>query len=166
MSDIEMERALRSRGIRLIRSDVGDKYVLEELMRSGAVLGGEQSGHIIFPKLSLAGDGMITTLCLLRAIKDQERSLTELTRDFQRYPQVLINVRVSERRPFADVPAIQNLADEIQRNLGERGRLLLRYSGTEPLARVMIEGKDERDVKAMANALAEAIRAELGAAGT
>ena len=109
---------------------------------------------------------MITTLCLLRAIKDQERSLTELTRDFQRYPQVLINVRVSERRPFAEVPAIQNLADEIQRNLGQRGRLLLRYSGTEPLARVMIEGKDERDVKAKANALAEAIRAELGAAGT
>jgi len=166
MSNIGLEVALRSRGIRLIRSDVGDKYVLEELMRSGAVLGGEQSGHIIFPKLSLAGDGMITTLCLLRAIKDQERSLTELTRDFQRYPQVLINVRVSERRPFADVPAIQNLADEIQRNLGERGRLLLRYSGTEPLARVMIEGKDERDVKAKANALAEAIRAELGAAGT
>ena len=166
MSNIGLEVALRSRGIRLIRSDVGDKYVLEELMRSGAVLGGEQSGHIIFPKLSLAGDGMITTLCLLRAIKDQERSLTELTRDFQRYPQVLINVRVSERRPFAEVPAIQNLADEIQRNLGERGRLLLRYSGTEPLARVMIEGKDERDVKAKANALAEAIRAELGAAGT
>ena len=166
MSNIGLEVALRSRGIRLIRSDVGDKYVLEELMRSGAVLGGEQSGHIIFPKLSLAGDGMITTLCLLRAIKDQERSLTELTRDFQRYPQVLINVRVSERRPFADVPAIQNLADEIQRNLGQRGRLLLRYSGTEPLARVMIEGKDERDVKAKANALAEAIRAELGAAGT
>ena len=166
MSNIGLEVALRSRGIRLIRSDVGDKYVLEELMRSGAVLGGEQSGHIIFPKLSLAGDGMITTLCLLRAIKDQERSLTELTRDFQRYPQVLINVRVSERRPFADVPAIQNLADEIQRNLGERGRLLLRYSGTEPLARVMIEGQDERDVKAKANALAEAIRAELGAAGT
>ena len=166
MSNIGLEVALRSRSIRLIRSDVGDKYVLEELMRSGAVLGGEQSGHIIFPKLSLAGDGMITTLCLLRAIKDQERSLTELTRDFQRYPQVLINVRVSERRPFAEVPAIQNLADEIQRNLGERGRLLLRYSGTEPLARVMIEGKDERDVKAKANALAEAIRAELGAAGT
>jgi len=166
MSNIGLEVALRSRGIRLIRSDVGDKYVLEELMRSGAVLGGEQSGHIIFPKLSLAGDGMITTLCLLRAIKDQERSLTELTRDFQRYPQVLINVRVSERRPFAEVPAIQKLADEIQRNLGERGRLLLRYSGTEPLARVMIEGKDERDVKAKANALAEAIRAELGAAGT
>ncbi len=166
MSNIGLEVALRSRGIRLIRSDVGDKYVLEELMRSGAVLGGEQSGHIIFPKLSLAGDGMITTLCLLRAIKDQERSLTELTRDFQRYPQVLINVRVSERKPFAEVPAIQKLADEIQRNLGERGRLLLRYSGTEPLARVMIEGKDERDVKAKANALAEAIRAELGAAGT
>src|SRR5437899_10993892 len=118
MSNIGLEIALRSRGISLSRTDVGDKYVLEELMRTGAVLGGEQSGHIIFPKLSLAGDGMMTTLCLLRAIEDEKRSLTELTRDFQRYPQVLINVRVSERRPFAEVPAIQNLADEIQRNLG------------------------------------------------
>ncbi len=164
MSNIGLEIALRSRGIRLIRTDVGDKYVLEELLRSGAVLGGEQSGHIIFPKLSLAGDGMISTLCLLRAIKDQERSLTELTRDFQRYPQVLINVRVSERKPFAEVPLIKELADEIQQDMGEQGRLLLRYSGTEPLARVMIEGKDESDVKAKANALADAIRAQLGAA--
>ena len=105
---------------------------------------------------------MITTLCLLRAIKDQERSLTELTRDFQRYPQVLINVRVSEKKPFAEMPAIKKLADEIQRDLGERGRLLLRYSGTERLARVMIEGKDESDVKAKANSLADAIRTEIG----
>jgi len=163
MTNIGLEIALRSRGIQLIRTDVGDKYVLEELMRTGAVLGGEQSGHLIFPKLSLAGDGMITTLCLLRAIKDENRSLTDLTRGFQRYPQVLVNVRVRERRPFTEVPVIQELAEETQRDLGERGRLLLRYSGTEPLARVMIEGENESDVKAKANALADAIRAELGA---
>src|SRR5205807_4053678 len=165
MSNVGLEIALRSREISLIRTDVGDKYVLDELMRSGAVVGGEQSGHIIFPNLSLAGDGLITTLFLLRAIEEEKKSLTELTREFQRYPQVLINVRVSEKKPFAEMPAIKKLADEIQRDLGERGRLLLRYSGTEPLARVMIEGKDERDVKAKANALADAIQAELGATG-
>jgi len=162
MSNIGLEIALRSRGIKLIRTDVGDKYVLEELMRSGAVLGGEQSGHIIFPKLSLAGDGLITTLFLLRAIEEEKKSLAELTREFQRYPQVLINVRVLEKKPFAEMAAVQKLADEIQRELGERGRLLLRYSGTERLARVMIEGNDESDVKAKANALADAIRKEIG----
>jgi phosphoglucosamine mutase len=162
MSNVGLEIALRSRGISLIRTDVGDKYVLDELMRSGAVVGGEQSGHIIFPKLSLAGDGLITTLFLLRAIEEGKKSLAELTREFQRYPQVLINVRVSEKRPFAEMPAIKTLSDEIKRDLGERGRLLLRYSGTERLARVMIEGKDERDVKAKANALADAIRMEIG----
>jgi len=162
MSNVGLEIALRSREISLIRTDVGDKYVLDELMRSGAVVGGEQSGHIIFPNLSLAGDGLITTLFLLRAIEEEKKSLTELTREFQRYPQVLINVRVSEKKPFAEIPAIKKLADEIQRDLGERGRLLLRYSGTERLARVMIEGKDESDVKAKANSLADAIRTEIG----
>ena len=160
---IDIGIALRSRGIQLNRTDVGDKYVLEELLRTGAVLGGEQSGHIIFPKLSLAGDGMMTTLCLLRAIEDEKRSLSDLTRGFQRYPQVLINVRVRERKPFTAVPAIQESADEIRRDLGERGRLLLRYSGTEPLARVMIEGEDESDVNAKTNALADVIRRDLGA---
>ena len=163
MSNLGLEIGLRSRGIRLIRTDVGDKYVLEELIRNGSVLGGEQSGHIIFPKLSLAGDGMITTLCLLRAMAHEKTSLKELTERFQRYPQVLINVRVRERKPFAEVPGIQKLSDEIRRDLGERGRLLLRYSGTEPLARVMIEGEDESDVKAKANALADVIRRDLSA---
>ena len=106
---------------------------------------------------------MMTTLCLLRAIEDEKRSLSDLTRGFQRYPQVLINVRVRERKPFTEVPAIQESADEIRRDLGERGRLLLRYSGTEPLARVMIEGEDESDVNAKTNALADVIRRDLGA---
>ena len=105
---------------------------------------------------------MITTLFLLRAIEQEKESLAELIREFQHYPQVLINVRVSEKKPFAEIPAIKKLADEIQRDLGAWGRLLLRYSGTEPLARVMIEGKDESDVKAKANSLADAIRTEIG----
>lgn len=162
MSNIGLEVALRSRGIKLTRTDVGDKYVLDELIRSGATLGGEQSGHIIFPKLSLAGDGMITTSGLLRAMRDQGSSLVDLTEDFKRYPQLLVNVRVREKLPFGDLPAVQNLAEKVELELGGRGRLLLRYSGTEPLARVMIEGENQSQIEAQANALAEAIKTELG----
>jgi len=162
MSNIGLEIALRSRGIELTRADVGDKYVLEKLISTGAVMGGEQSGHIIFPRLSLAGDGMITTIILLRAMRHHNKTLAELVGGFQRYPQVLVNVRVHEKRPFEELPAVQRLAHEIEQQLGDRGRLLLRYSGTESLARVMIEGESESEIKSQANALAEAIRAELG----
>ena len=166
MSNVGLEIALRSRGINLTRTDVGDKYVLDELIRSGAAIGGEQSGHIILPKLSLAGDGMMTTLYLLRAMRDQEKSLTALTEGFRRYPQTLVNVRVREKRSFDELPAVQHLAREVEKKLGDRGRLLLRYSGTEPLARIMIEGESEAEVQAHASALAAAIRAELGADGS
>jgi phosphoglucosamine mutase len=164
MSNIGLEIALRSRDINLVRTDVGDKYVLEELLRSRGALGGEQSGHIIFPKVSLAGDGIITTLMLLRAIVEKQKSLGELTQGIQRYPQVLVNVRVREKRPFEELPSVQRLASEIQQTLGDRGRLLLRYSGTEPLARVMIEGPTEAEVNQSAQRLAAAIQKEIGAA--
>lgn len=162
MSNIGLAIALRARGIELTRADVGDKYVLEELTRSRAVMGGEQSGHIIFPRLSLAGDGMITTISLLRAMRHHNKTLEELVVGFQRYPQVLVNVRVREKKPFEELPSVQRLAHEIEQRLGDRGRLLLRYSGTESLARVMIEGESESEVKAQAYSLAEAIRVELG----
>lgn len=164
MSNIGLEIALRSRGVELKRVDVGDKYVLEELIRSGAMMGGEQSGHIIFPRLSLAGDGLITAISLLRAMSAHKKTLTELVTGFRRYPQVLVNVRVREKKPFEDIVSVRRLAEEIKHQLGSRGRLLLRYSGTESLARVMIEGESETDVVSKANALAEAIRAEIGAA--
>ena len=166
MSNIGLEIALRSRGIELVRTDVGDKYVLVELVRSGTALGGEQSGHIIFPGVSLAGDGIITTLMLLRAIVEKQQSLAELTQGIQRYPQVLLNVRVQEKRPFEELPSVQRLATEIQRSLGDRGRLLLRYSGTEPLARVMIEGPTESEVNQNAQNLASAIQNEIGTPGS
>lgn len=162
MSNIGLEIALRSRGLRLLRTDVGDKYVLEELMRSGAGLGGEQSGHIIFPNLSLAGDGLITTLCLLRAVSEEGEPLEELTKGFERYPQVLVNVEVREKRPFVEVEEIQELVRETEAQLGAGGRLLLRYSGTEPLARVMIEGQDQSTIEAYARNLAAVIQQTLG----
>lgn len=162
MSNIGLEIALRSRGLGLVRTDVGDKYVLDELIRTGASLGGEQSGHIIFPRLSLAGDGMITTICLLRAMSEQGQSLPELTEGFERYPQILVNVEVLEKRPFADVESIQKLVRETESRLGDRGRLLLRYSGTEPLARVMIEGESQSEIEALARNLAALIGRTLG----
>ena len=163
MSNIGLEIALQSQGIKLTRTDVGDKYVLDELLRSGASLGGEQSGHIIFPKISLAGDGIITTIMLLRVMVEKLQSLEELAAGFRRYPQLLVNVPVREKRPFEELPSVHRVAQEIQDKLDGRGRLLLRYSGTEPLARVMIEGEDETQIKTYAEELAGKIRQELGA---
>ncbi|MCA1850170.1 MAG: phosphoglucosamine mutase [Acidobacteria bacterium] len=162
MSNIGLEVALRSKGLRLLRADVGDKYVLEELLRTGAALGGEQSGHIIFPRLSLAGDGMITTLCLLRAMRSANARLDELTAGFTRYPQVLVNVRVREKLPFGEVGEIALAARETKGKLGDAGRLLLRYSGTEPLARVMIEGERQDLIEQYAEDLASVIKTALG----
>jgi phosphoglucosamine mutase len=163
MSNIGLEVALKSQGLRLVRTDVGDKYVLEELVRLGASLGGEQSGHIIFPKLSLAGDGLITTLRVLRAITEDGKALHELTEGFQTFPQILVNVAVKVKQPFNEVAAIQGAARQIEAELGLRGRLLLRYSGTEPLARVMIEGENQDEIEKLANALAGVIQKSLGA---
>lgn len=163
MTNLGLEVALRTRGINLVRTDVGDKYVLDKLLRLKAALGGEQSGHIIFPKISLAGDGLITAINLVRVMRAQGMSLAQLTQGFARFPQVLLNVRVREKIPFDSLPAVQALACEIERTMGDRGRLLLRYSGTEPLARVMIEGEDEAKVQGAASSLAALIRAEIGA---
>ncbi|HUQ33435.1 MAG TPA: phosphoglucosamine mutase [Pyrinomonadaceae bacterium] len=162
MSNIGLETALRSKGMSLVRADVGDKYVLEELLRTGAAIGGEQSGHLIFPRLSLAGDGMMTTLCVLRAMRESGSSLEELTEGFKRFPQVLVNVRVREKRPFEEVEDIARAARETEGRLGESGRLLLRYSGTEPLARVMIEGERQDLIERYANDLASVIERALG----
>ncbi|MDQ3754683.1 MAG: phosphoglucosamine mutase, partial [Acidobacteriota bacterium] len=162
MSNIGLELALKSRGINLLRADVGDKYVLEELLRTGASLGGEQSGHIILPRVSLAGDGMLTALFVLRALRETGKALHELTSGFVRYPQVLVNVRVAEKRPFQEVAEIAEQSRRTEEALGGQGRLLLRYSGTEPLARVMIEGRQQEEIEQIAGNLAEVIRRALG----
>jgi phosphoglucosamine mutase len=162
MSNLGLEVALRARGVRLVRTDVGDKYVLEELLRSGAALGGEQSGHIIFPRISLAGDGMITAINLIRVMREKDESLGQLVQGFSRFPQVLVNVRVRERIPFESLPKVQEKAHQIEQEMGDRGRLLLRYSGTERLARVMIEGENEQQVRMSADSLAAVIDEEIG----
>jgi len=163
MSNIGLEIALRSVGIRLVRTDVGDKYVLEELLRLRASLGGEQSGHIILPELSLAGDGMITVLCLLRALRESRKTLSEMTAGFRQYPQVLVNVRVREKLPFTELAAVRAAVAEVEELLSQKGRLLLRYSGTEKLARVMIEGESQNEIEEYAARIAHAIESEIGA---
>jgi phosphoglucosamine mutase len=162
MSNIGLEIAFRSAGIKLVRTDVGDKYVLEELLRLNASLGGEQSGHIILPDLSLAGDGMITALYVLRALRDSGQSLRELAHGFERYPQILLNVRVREKPPFTQLKAVQAVVKEVEERLSQSGRLLLRYSGTEPLARVMIEGQNQFEIQRYAESIAAAIKSEIG----
>jgi phosphoglucosamine mutase len=163
MSNVGLEIAFRAVGIKLVRTDVGDKYVLDELLRRNASLGGEQSGHIILPGLSLAGDGMITALSLLRALRESEKSLGQMTTGFQAYPQILLNVRVREKLPFTDLATVQTAVDEVENELAGKGRLLLRYSGTEPLARVMIEGENQHQIESYAEKIAAAIKQEIGA---
>lgn len=162
MSNLGLEVALGSRAIKLIRTDVGDKYVLDELLRIKGSLGGEQSGHVIMPHLSLAGDGMITALCLLRSLTEAKKPLSGLMEGFEHYPQTLVNVRVREKVPFATLPLVQTAVKTVEKQLAENGRLLLRYSGTERLARVMIEGKSQVEIESYAGQIADAISQEIG----
>ncbi|MEO6051801.1 MAG: phosphoglucosamine mutase [Pyrinomonadaceae bacterium] len=162
MSNIGLELAFKSKGINLLRTDVGDKYVLEKLIETGSEIGGEQSGHIMFPERSLVGDGMMTALLVLRAITEKKISLSRATDGFVRYPQILINVKVAEKRPFSDVPEIASAARQVESELHGEGRLLLRYSGTENLARVMIEGKDQVSIETQARRLISVIENTLG----
>ncbi len=162
MSNIGLEIALSSRNIRLLRASVGDKYVLEALLKTGSALGGEQSGHIIIPRKSLVGDGMMTTLFLLESLYEKGKSLSEMTNGFTRYPQILVNVKVREKLPFEGVFEIAEASKSVETELDGKGRLLLRYSGTENLARVMIEGEDQMQIESQAHRLAAVIKTSLG----
>src|SRR5262249_13073123 len=145
------------------RTPVGDKYVLEEMVRENAALGGEQSGHVIFREWATTGDGLLTALRVLEIARQAGKNLDELTADLRVYPQILVNIRVREKKALADIPAV---ADEIQRveeEFAGAGRVLVRYSGTEPLARVMVEGPDQAQVERYTARIADAIRRELGA---
>jgi phosphoglucosamine mutase len=161
MSNIGLEIALKSKNINLLRTSVGDKYVLQSLIETNSSVGGEQSGHIIFPERSLVGDGMFTALSLLETLKETGKSLYEISRGFESFPQILVNVKVAEKRPFDEVAEIVEASKKIEAELGTKGRLLLRYSGTENLARVMIEGENQTDIERQANWLAEVIKLAL-----
>ena len=163
MSNLGLEQALERYGVRLLRTPVGDKYVLEGMLRTGASLGGEQSGHVIFRDHATTGDGLLTTLRVMEIISESGLGLDELTAELQIYPQRLVNVRVRERKKLAEIPAVAGAIRAAEAAFGSAGRVLVRFSGTEPVARVMVEGPEARLVEAHAHLIADAIRQELGA---
>ncbi|HEY0263161.1 MAG TPA: phosphoglucosamine mutase [Granulicella sp.] len=162
MSNMGLEAALKRSGIRMLRAAVGDKYVLEQMLATGAALGGEQSGHIIFHGRSTTGDGLLTALLVLDIIHRSGKSLAELTADLKTFPQVIVNVKVREKRPLDSIPTVVSAIASAEEELADSGRVVIRYSGTEALARVMIEAESEERMRHHADAIAEAIRAELG----
>jgi phosphoglucosamine mutase len=162
MSNVGLEIALRRHGISLVRCAVGDKYVMEEMQRSGLALGGEQSGHVIFADHLFTGDGLATALHMLRIVAASGRELAELAAELVQYPQVLVNVRVRQKADYMKVPAIADAVRRVESNLGGEGRLLVRYSGTEPLLRIMLEGRDDGAIRAWADEIAGVVRAHLG----
>ena len=163
MSNMGLEAALKRSNIRMLRAPVGDKYVLEQMLATGAALGGEQSGHIIFSGRSTTGDGLLTALLLLDIIHRSGQTLAELTADLKTFPQVIVNVHVREKRPLELIPAVVQAISAAESELADCGRVVIRYSGTESLARVMIEAESEVLMRQHAEAIASAIRAELGA---
>jgi phosphoglucosamine mutase len=162
MSNMGLEAALRSSGIRMFRAPVGDKYVLEMMQKHQASLGGEQSGHILFPRRSTTGDGLLTALVLLDLVARSGKPLHELLSDLRVFPQVIVNVKVREKRPLEQIPAVVESIHQAETDLHGNGRVVVRYSGTEALARVMIEAESEQQMRVHADRIAQAIRVEIG----
>jgi phosphoglucosamine mutase len=162
MSNLGLEKALEELGVGLLRTQVGDRYVVDAMREGGFNLGGEQSGHLVFLDHNTSGDGLITALQVLAIMRRKQRTLSELTVDFVRYPQVLLNVRVAEKKPIEDLSGFSKAVERVESALDGRGRVLVRYSGTEPKARIMVEGDDEKQIREYADDLAEALRRALG----
>ncbi|HXF43340.1 MAG TPA: hypothetical protein VNK26_06340, partial [Pyrinomonadaceae bacterium] len=152
--------SLNTLGVKLLRTPVGDKYVLEEMLKTGSELGGEQSGHIIIANYGLIGDGLKSSLAVLAALGSLDASIEDVLADLKIFPQRLINIPVSEKRPFEKIPSIDEAIKESEKMLNGKGRIIVRYSGTENLARVMVEGEDE----SLVNQIAERISSEINAA--
>jgi len=165
MSNLGLERALAKLGIGLVRADVGDRYVVEAMLREKINLGGESSGHVVFLDHNTTGDGMLTALQVLAILRREERPLSELARVIQRTPQVLKSVRVRSKPPFEEIPGLANALAATHESLRGNGRVNLRYSGTEPLARVMLEGDDQPQIESLASELCDLIRKAIGEPG-
>jgi len=163
MSNMGLEIALRNSGIRMLRANVGDKYVLEEMLKTGAILGGEQSGHIIFRDGdATTGDGLLTALRVMEIVARSGKPLADLVGDLKVFPQTIQNIRVREKTPFAQIPEVQRAIEAAERELDGNGRVVVRYSGTEALARVMVEAESEQKMQALAQSIAGAIKKTLG----
>ncbi|MCS7172511.1 MAG: phosphoglucosamine mutase [Armatimonadetes bacterium] len=162
MTNLGVERALEREGVRVVRAPVGDRYVLEHMLKTGAVLGGEQSGHIIFRRLATTGDGLLTSVQLVNAMVDADKPLQELVSDVERLPQVLRNVRVEDPRAALRDEAVQAAITHAAKALGRAGRLLVRPSGTEPVVRIMVEHEDAQAAEEVAQELEDLIRSRTG----
>lgn len=162
MSNMGLEAALRRDSIKMLRAPVGDKYVLEMMQANSASVGGEQSGHILFPHLATTGDGLLTALVVLDLVRRVGKPLHELVADLKVFPQVIVNIRVKEKKPLDSIPAILACIHDAEEDLKANGRVVIRYSGTEPLARVMVEAESEEAMRRHADAIAFAIREALG----
>jgi len=165
MSNLGLQKAFDAYDIEMVRTPVGDKYVLEEMVKRGAVLGGEQSGHVIFSEYATTGDGLLTALRVLEIVRDSCKSLDALAGEMKTFPQKLVNIRVKNKRPLSELPSVQDEIKAAEQEFGDSGRVVVRFSGTEPLARVMIEAETDEAVEKWTGRIADAIRAELGAAG-
>jgi phosphoglucosamine mutase len=163
MANFGLERALKAAGVRTVATQVGDRYVLEEMLKLGANLGGEQSGHLLFLDHTTTGDGIVSALQLLSVMRETGKSLSALSACLTKLPQVLINVKVKEKRPFESVPGLDARRAGFEAEMNGNGRILVRYSGTELLARVMIEGEDQARIDGMARELAGIIKKAIGA---
>lgn len=166
MSNLGLEMTLREAGIPLLRTDVGDRYVVEKMLQEGCLLGGEQSGHIVFLDHQTTGDGIVTALQVLAVMKKTGQKLSSLATRMKRYPQILQNVPVKRRLPLEEIPAVARAIAAAEKKLGDGGRVLVRYSGTEPKVRVMVEGRTRRQVSALAAGIARAVSRSLGGGAT
>ena len=164
MSNLGLDKLLGGHGIKVVRTQVGDRYVLEEMGRRSVQLGGEQSGHTVFLDHATTGDGMLTALHVLAVMCRTQKPLSELLSGFPRFPQKLINIRVSQKPPLDSIPALTEGIRKREKELGDKGRILVRYSGTENKARVMVECENDEECTAHAEALAEIIEKEIGEA--
>lgn len=162
MSNFGLEYYLKENGLKFIRTQVGDRYIVEHMRQSGALFGGEPSGHLVFKKYSTTGDGILAALKVIESIKFYDRDLSDLSNEIELFPQEMKNVPVLKRVPFEEVPEIKKAMNHAESKLGKEGRILLRYSGTEPLARVMVEGRDSKLVNSLCLELTETVKKSLG----
>jgi phosphoglucosamine mutase len=162
MSNMGLEAALKRSGIRMLRAPVGDRYVLEQMQLNKAALGGEQSGHLLFPHLATTGDGLLTALVVIDLIARSGKNIDELIADLKVFPQVIVNVKVRAKKPLNSIPAVAAAIRAAEEELKDSGRVVIRYSGTEALARVMIEAESKDAMQRHADAIANAIQRELG----
>lgn len=162
MSNMGLEVYLNNKGIKLHRANVGDRYVVEKMKEKGINLGGEQSGHIIFLDHTTTGDGLLASMQVLAIMKRMEKSLSELVKDIELFPQVLRNIEISDKKPLESIPGLSRMINHFESSLGNKGRINIRYSGTEPLARVMVEGEDITNINSIASDIMELLQQEIG----